>query len=261
MSKGIIYLIQPSELVGSNRYKIGCSKSPDLKRCNTGYKKGSRYICIMECTNPLKLETQIKNKFNNIFTLIAGTEFFEGVECIMTKEFIKIINEYNNNIIITKSCDNSIPNNNNIITKSCNNSIPNNNIITKLCDNTKLNNNIDVNNDNNIACIFICNICNKQYKDRSGLWRHNTKRHTVKKIVSIQQPIQSNPPPVQQVIQSNLIISKQISCKYCQKNFKYKQGKCKHEKKCKEKQQNEYSIYMIHIEKLTQEIEKLKNKL
>ena len=56
MSKGIIYFIQPSELVGTGRYKIGCSKSPDLDRCKNGYKKGSRYICIMECINPILLE-------------------------------------------------------------------------------------------------------------------------------------------------------------------------------------------------------------
>lgn len=39
MSKGIIYFIQPAEIVGTNRYKIGCSKNPDLNRCNKGYKK------------------------------------------------------------------------------------------------------------------------------------------------------------------------------------------------------------------------------
>lgn len=36
---GIIYLIQPAELVGTNRYKIGCSKKDDLSRLTTGYKK------------------------------------------------------------------------------------------------------------------------------------------------------------------------------------------------------------------------------
>lgn len=32
MNKGIIYLIQPSELVGTNRYKIGCSTKTSLDR-------------------------------------------------------------------------------------------------------------------------------------------------------------------------------------------------------------------------------------
>ena len=67
MTKGIIYLIQPSELVGTNRYKIGCSKDASLNRCINGYKKGTRYITIMECINPLLLEKNIKNEFNKLF--------------------------------------------------------------------------------------------------------------------------------------------------------------------------------------------------
>ncbi len=39
MNKGIIYLIQPCELVGTSRYKIGCSRNPNLDRCKNGYKK------------------------------------------------------------------------------------------------------------------------------------------------------------------------------------------------------------------------------
>mgnify|MGYP006090550431 CR=1 FL=1 len=42
--EGIIYLIQPAELVGTNRYKIGCSKKPNLDRVKKGYKKGTRYL-------------------------------------------------------------------------------------------------------------------------------------------------------------------------------------------------------------------------
>ena len=49
MLKGIIYFIQPAELVGTNRYKIGCSKNANLDRCKKGYKKETRFICIMEC--------------------------------------------------------------------------------------------------------------------------------------------------------------------------------------------------------------------
>ena len=67
MSKGIIYLIQPSELIGTNRYKIGCSNSPTLTRCINGYKTGSRYISISECINPFILEKKIINEFNKLF--------------------------------------------------------------------------------------------------------------------------------------------------------------------------------------------------
>lgn len=95
MNKGIIYLIQPCELVGTNRYKIGCSKKPVLERCVFGYKKGSRYLCIMECIEPLKLENILKERFNIKFKLIAGKEYFEGDEKEMIREFIDIITEYN----------------------------------------------------------------------------------------------------------------------------------------------------------------------
>ena len=98
MNKGIIYLIQPCELIGTSRYKIGCSKKTDLDRCKKGYKKGSRYICIMECNEPLLLETNIKNTFNNKFTLIAGNEYYEGNENDMLKCFIDIICSYERNL-------------------------------------------------------------------------------------------------------------------------------------------------------------------
>ncbi len=64
MDRGIIYFLQPCELVGTFRYKIGCSKICNLNRCQTGYRKGTRYLCIMECINPLELERNIKNIFN-----------------------------------------------------------------------------------------------------------------------------------------------------------------------------------------------------
>ena len=91
MNKGIIYLIQPCELVGTNRYKIGCSKQNNLDRCKKGYKIGSRYICIMECVNALLLEKNIKKFFNNKFKLIGGNEYFEG------NEFLKKVNEHKEN--------------------------------------------------------------------------------------------------------------------------------------------------------------------
>lgn len=94
MNKGIIYLIQPAELVGTNRYKIGCSKIPDLERCKNGYKKGSRYLSIMECIKPLQLEEIIKKTFNNKFKLIAGNEYYEGSEKEILEIFLNLVIEY-----------------------------------------------------------------------------------------------------------------------------------------------------------------------
>jgi hypothetical protein len=92
-TNGTIYLIQPAELVGTNRYKIGCSAKNDLERPRKGYKKGSRFIYIMECSNPFEIENKIKERFNLIFTLVAGHEYFEGEENDIKKEFNDIITQ------------------------------------------------------------------------------------------------------------------------------------------------------------------------
>ena len=89
-TKGIIYLIQPVELISTNRYKLGCSGKISLDRCITGYKKGSRYIYIQECFEPYKLETKLKLEFKQKFTLIAGTEYFAGDERQMKTIFNEI---------------------------------------------------------------------------------------------------------------------------------------------------------------------------
>ena len=112
MNKGIIYLIQPAELIGTNRYKIGMSNKPDLERCKNGYKKGSRYLCIMECNNPLEIEKNIKNEFTKKFKLIAGNEYFEGIENDIINIFLEIVNNYklkfNDQINIAKINNNKI---------------------------------------------------------------------------------------------------------------------------------------------------------
>jgi hypothetical protein len=87
---GIVYLIQPAELVGTNKYKIGCSKSKTLNRIN-GYNIGTRYISINECKNPLKIEKQIKQVFNGKFELVSGYEYFAGDENEMLTEFLNVI--------------------------------------------------------------------------------------------------------------------------------------------------------------------------
>lgn len=95
MNKGLIYLIQPEELIGTKRFKIGCSSKTNLDRLKN-YKKGTRHILIMECYNPFSLEKIIKQKLNEKFKLIAGKEFFEGEELILKHEVIDIIINYDN---------------------------------------------------------------------------------------------------------------------------------------------------------------------
>lgn len=94
MNKGIIYLVQPTELIGTQRYKMGCSENTELDRVKKGYKKGTRYILIMECYNPFVLEKQIKKIFNDKFKLVAGYEYFEGDETKMKKYFLNTVKKF-----------------------------------------------------------------------------------------------------------------------------------------------------------------------
>jgi hypothetical protein len=89
--KGIIYLIQPAELVGTERYKIGCSSKTSLERCQNGYKKGSRFLNIMECSDPFGLEKRLKETFGRRFRLVAGKEYFEGDEEEIKREFYNVV--------------------------------------------------------------------------------------------------------------------------------------------------------------------------
>lgn len=88
---GTIYFVQPAELVGTNRFKIGCSSKNDLKRCKNGYKKGTRFLIIMECAEPFVLEQELKKAFNTKFTLLAGKEYFQGNESDMQKTFLEVV--------------------------------------------------------------------------------------------------------------------------------------------------------------------------
>ena len=93
--RGIIYLIQPPDFVGTDIYKIGYSSKPDLSRCKD-YGKGVRYICICECENPQELEKKLIIKFNEIFILHKGKEYFRGDKSKMRKELNKLFDEHEN---------------------------------------------------------------------------------------------------------------------------------------------------------------------
>ena len=80
---GTVYMVQPAELVGTNKFKIGCSSKNDLSRCKTGYKTGTRYIHIMECADPFAVEKEIIRVFKGKYKLVCGREYFEGNETEM----------------------------------------------------------------------------------------------------------------------------------------------------------------------------------
>jgi hypothetical protein len=87
---GLMLFIQPFEFIGTNRYKIKFSNNNNLSELKCEYSNGTRFIIILECRDPLQIEQKLKNKFNDIFTPINGTEYFEGNENEMKKEIYDI---------------------------------------------------------------------------------------------------------------------------------------------------------------------------
>ncbi len=94
MATGIIYLIQPCQLLGTNRYKIGCSKKSDLSRMKN-YLKGTRFLGTFIVQNPLKVEAKLKKLFSKKFNCYAGKEWFEGNEYDITTTFTKFVLDIN----------------------------------------------------------------------------------------------------------------------------------------------------------------------
>lgn len=88
----IVYFIQPAELVGTDRYKIGRSSKNDLSRMK-GYKIGSRYLSIMECEDDVKVEKVLISTFNEHYEKVAGNEYFRGDEEDMLEVFVKTVRQ------------------------------------------------------------------------------------------------------------------------------------------------------------------------
>lgn len=97
MTKGIIYLIQPGELKGTNRYKIGASANETIARIKNGYSSDTKIILVLNCTKPFLLEKNIKKIFNKKFTLISGKEYFKGNEKMMIDVITKLYIKHNQN--------------------------------------------------------------------------------------------------------------------------------------------------------------------
>ncbi len=85
--------------------------------------------------------------------------------------------------------------------------------------------------ENNIKKTFICNLCDKEYKDKTGLWYHNKKYHSINKnkttLTTSNLTLQLQP----------VVEQKQLfKCKFCDTTFTRKNNLNQHIKKtCKEK--------------------------
>ncbi len=202
MEKGIIYLIQPCELIGTSVFKIGYSGKTNLERCHKGYKKGSRYLCINECINPTILENKIKKEFNNKFKLIVGREYFEGDEENIKLLFRKLVEEHEKEYPIVKQEIEDV--NNKILNKQ--------EIKVK-----KTNNKIKIN--------LKCSYCDNIYKSNSARILHYRKNHN--ELYEKDKLEQNN--------------TKEYKCINCNKLFSSRQAKHYHIKKCTSKKLDEIS--------------------
>ena len=93
-SEGIVYLIQPSELVGTERYKLGCSGKSCTQRLSA-YKKGTRVLCVNLVKKPFFVEKKLKESFLQEFDVVAGNEYFITTdERKMYLKFHEIVGKY-----------------------------------------------------------------------------------------------------------------------------------------------------------------------
>ena len=126
--------------------------------------------------------------------------------------------------------------------------------------------------------VYVCKTCNKEYKNRDGLWKHNKKHHG--NNVSKCQPIVSHKMEtnVNQMSANvnqmsaklninNKIYKDDISdgffCNFCGKTFMHRQSKYKHQIKCKnktvdeEKKSEQKEIINLLIEQIKEQKEKI----
>ena len=107
-----------------------------------------------------------------------------------------------------------------------------------------------------------CNICNKNYASYKSLWNHTKKFHKVECNTNV---INSNTncntfviPCNTNVIQN---VYKQYNCSYCNKIFKMRQYKWKHEQICKIKNNNHETNKLKEIEEQNKQLVETINEL
>ena len=116
--------------------------------------------------------------------------------------------------------------------------------------------------ENNLTT-FRCNICNKNYKDKSGLWYHNNKYHPCQDQSSFLNSSSQllNTPQISTTQTDNSI--KKLECNYCNKLYSRSDNLHRHLHTCKVKEAklNEENEILKNEAKLREENEMLKNEL
>ena len=98
--------------------------------------------------------------------------------------------------------------------------------------------------------VYICKYCNKKYKSSHSRSNHYRIYHKIDSNPKV-TPESSNSNPK---VTINLCEIKNFTCRYCDKMYKYKQGKYKHEQSCKNKELKEDNNKIAKLEKENLEI-------
>jgi len=122
---------------------------------------------------------------------------------------------------------------------------------------------------------FRCNICNKNYKDKSGLWYHNNKCHKTVSNYNVSQMSANVSQMSANVSQMSANVSHnkktnenkldRYCCEYCGTSYLHRQSKYKHQIKCKnksvdkdeEKNIEQKEIINLLIEQIKEQKEKI----
>lgn len=76
---GVVYLIQPAELKGTDRYKVGCSHNDGVSRITTGYNLTTVTFLVVNVDDPFEVERRLVHEFTQRFHQLPGSrEYFAG---------------------------------------------------------------------------------------------------------------------------------------------------------------------------------------
>jgi hypothetical protein len=112
--------------------------------------------------------------------------------------------------------------------------------------------------ENNNTKVFRCDKCDKNYKDKTGLWYHNNKYHKQQCHQNVPKCNKNSTDNHQNVTKCDKISTNNheiniFECKYCKKNFSNRQSRWRHEQKCNNSNNNE----IVELKKENAEIKNI----
>lgn len=225
-----LYLVQPSILLQTDRYKFGISYNLDRRIYNYGKKTLILYR-VFSIINPTNIENLLKIFFKKY--IYCGNEYiqFENLQLLKIKfeKFInscniiyKKINKINFNVLIfVPKYENKIISKSKIISKPKIIAKPKNIIIHEFINNNGVN--------------YICLRCNKNFgKFKTHLTNHLSRKFTCKVIHrNFENDFLIQKLNLNEYLDFYETCSKEHKCPFCDKYYKHKNSISRHKKTCK----------------------------